>query len=107
MFSLYLDFNPSHDASTTLNRKQFEYRIQEIPTSFDQDIINTNEFMSGDFICVYTNICLSNQPAIEYFTKDITFNDDFDVISKVEFKTTKKIKARLRKSEFCPSININ
>ncbi len=106
MLPLYLDFNPSHDASTTLIREQFEYRIQAIPTSFEQDIINMDEFMNGDFISVFTNLSLSNQPTFEYLSESTALVDDFDVISRVEFKTTKKIKARLRRSDYSPSIII-
>jgi hypothetical protein len=107
MLPLYLDINPNHDASTTLNREQVEYRIQAIPTSFEQDIINLEEFINGDLISVFTNLSLSNQPAFEYLSESSTLNDDFDVISRFEFKTTKRIKARLRKSEYSPSIIIN
>ena len=107
MLPLYIDFNPNYDASTTLNRVQTEFRIKEIPTSFEQDLVNLDDFMNGDLISVFTNLSLSKQRPLEYVKEVSALDDDFDIISKFEFKSTKLIKARLIKTEYSPSIIID
>ena len=107
MIPFYLDINTSHDASTTLNRKQTEFRIQEVPTTYKQDLVNLEEFMNGDLISVFTNVSLSNQQPLEHINESSSFEDDFDLISKFEFKSSKRIKARIKKSEYSPSIIID
>ena len=104
MLPLYLDFNPYYDASTTLNREQTEYRIHAIPTSFDQDLTNMEEFRNGHFISVLTNLSLSNQQPLVYTKESPLLDDDFDIISKFKFKNSKRIKARLKKTTYSPSI---
>lgn len=107
MLPLYLDINPSHDASTTLNKEQIEFRIQAIPTSFEQDLVNLEEFMNGDLISVFTNVSLSNQRPLEYIKESSSLDDDFDIISRFEFQSSKRIKARIKKTEYSPSIIID
>lgn len=107
MLPLYLDFNPNHDASTTLNREQIEYRIQAIQTSFEQDLVNLEEFRNGSLISVFTNLSISNQRSFEYIKESTSMDDDFDIISRFEFKSTKRIRARIKKSDYSPSIIID
>ena len=104
MLPLYLDINQYPDASTTLNREQMEYRIQATPISFNQDLTNWEEFRNGDLISVFTNLSLSNQYPPKYTKEPILLDDDFDIISRFEFKNSKKIKARLKKTMYSPSI---
>jgi len=107
MLPLDLDINPNHDASTTLNREQTEYKIQALPTSFEQDLVNLENFTNGELISVLTNLSLSNQRSLEYIKESTSMDDDFDIISKFEFKSTKRIKARIKRSEYSPSIIID
>ena len=100
MFPLYVDINASQDASTTLNREQTEFRIQAIPTYFD-------EFINGELISVFTNLSLSSQQPIEYVKESSAMDDDFDIISKFEFKNSKTIKARIIKTKYSPSVIID
>ncbi len=107
MLPLYLDINPIHDASTTLNKEQTEFRIQATPTSFEQDLVNLEDFMNGDLISVFTNLSLSDQRPLEYFKEPSFLDEDFDIISRFEFKSSKRIKARIKKSKYSPSIIID
>jgi len=107
MLPLDLDINPNPDASTTLNREQTEYKIQALPTSFEQDLVNLENFTNGELISVLTNLSLSNQRSLEYIKESTSMDDDFDIISKFEFKSTKRIKARIKRSEYSPSIIID
>lgn len=107
MLPLYLDINTNHDASTTLFKEHMEYSIQTIPTSFEQDLIKLEEFMNDDLISVFTNLSLSNQRSFKYIKEPTSMDDDFDIVSQFKFKRSKRIKARIKKSEYLPSIIIN
>lgn len=104
MLPLYLDINQYPDASTTLNREKMEFRIQAAPISFNQDLTNWEEFRNGDFISVFTNLSLSDQYPLKYTKEPILLDDDFDIISRFKFKNSKRIKARLKKTSYSPSI---
>jgi hypothetical protein len=107
MLPFYIDINPNQDASTTINKDKTEISIQSIPTYFDNDILKWYEFMKPDLVSVFTTISLFEQLPLEYeYTNSIVANN-FDLISKFEFKESKKIKGRLVKSFFAPPIFID
>jgi len=101
MLPLYLDINPNHDASTILIKEQTKYRIKANPS---HDLVNIEEFMTGNLISIFTNLNISNQRPLEHIKESSSMDDDFDIISKFKFKSKKRIRARIKKSEFSPSM---
>lgn len=106
MLPLYVDINPNWDASTTLSKDKVEYCTHAIPTSFDEELIDLSNF-NNDFISVFTNFSLEQEIRLEYIDHSSYLSGDFDVISKFHFKSTKTIKARIKRSNFEPSVVID
>jgi hypothetical protein len=103
MLPFYIDIDPNQDVSTTLNKEKTELVVQAIPTSFDEDLVKLNDFITEDLTTVYTTVSFSNQILLEYQDFSTLMSDDFDVISKFRVKKSHKIKAKIKKSSFNPS----
>lgn len=106
MLPIYLDINPSQAASTTLNKPLIEFSIQTLPTYVEQGLLNVN-IINGNLISVFTNVSLSSQQSIGSLEESSSMDDDFDILSKFDFKKTKTIKARLKKTQYTPSIIVD
>lgn len=109
MLPFYIDIAPNQDATTTLYKEKYEYKIQALPTAYDEDLIKLNDFMNDELISVCTNLSMSNGMPLVYIDDALasSLSDDFEVISEFKFKNSKKIKARLKKTVFTPNIIID
>ena len=103
MLPLPVDINPNWDASTTL----IEYCTPVVPTAFDEELIDFEKLGNQELISVFTNLSIEKENPIQYIDRLSYLSDDFEIISKFQFKSSKTVKARIKKSEFKPSISID
>lgn len=100
-----MNINFSQNASTTVIQENIDDKIP-LPFSLPQmkfEVINN--FFYDKSISVYTNLRISKES--EYLKDTTAMDENFDVISKFEFKHSKKVKGRLKKSAFTPSIVVD
>jgi hypothetical protein len=107
MLPFYIDIDPNQDVSTTLNKEKTELVVQAIPSSFDEDLVKLNDFITEDLITVYTTVSFSNQILLEYQDFSTSMSDDFDVVSNLKIKKSHKIKAKVKKTSFNPPSIVN
>lgn len=107
MLPLSIDINPNWDASTTLRKDQIGYHLRAVPPTFDNDLTDLEELSNQELISVFTNLSIERKNPIEYIDRLSYFTDDFEIISKFQFKSSKTIKARIKRSKFKPLISID
>jgi|GEM_PF-7104095 len=107
MAPLYLDINASCDASTTLNKEKIEYVIPTYTTRLDEELKDLSLLGNREFISVFTNLSIIQENPLEYIEGSSYLSDDFDILAKLQFKSSKIIKAKIKKTSFLPSIVID
>jgi len=106
MLPFYLDINIDCDVSTVAKKNKIEYRVPVASTSYFQyedsdDLVQINE----NLIPVFTRIKLEQVNPNLYTSKEFSLIEDYDLISKFNFKNSKKIKARIKTiSKYSPKV---
>jgi hypothetical protein len=107
MVTLFLDANTNWNTMATTCKLQEEYQVPSHSTSFEGDLIDLSGFIGHGKFSVVTNLRINEFKPIEYIQNDLLYADDFDVISKIEFKKSSIIKVKLSKSEFNPLVMLD
>jgi hypothetical protein len=70
----------------------------------NDDIIDLSRYIGQSISSVVTNLRIYEHNPVEYIDTKFSFTDDYDVISKMEFKKTSTRKVKLTKTEFKPRV---
>ncbi len=104
MIPLYIDINPNSDASTTLFKEKIEYCIPAIVSDFDGDLIDLKAFTNQNIVPIFTNLSVKEEMPSKYMEEYSFLTGDYDIVAKFNFKSSRIIKAKLKRSAFTPSI---